>query len=90
MPPHGGAGSRRSGKVGAKNWDPKSEAYPAWNAPTAKIQYKSGSTWKTLKTVKLKNGAASYSYKTKSKRTYRFVIGATSTRFGATSSTSRR
>jgi len=87
--------TKRSGKkvtikVGAKKWEPKSEAYRTWNAPSAKIQYKSGSTWKTKKTVKLKNGTASYSYKTAAKRTYRFVTDETSTRFGATSSTSRR
>ena len=77
-------------KVSAKSWDVKSESYKAWSAPSAKIQYKSGSTWKTKKTVKLKKGAASYSYKTSSKRTYRFVVGETGTQFGATSSTSRR
>jgi hypothetical protein len=87
--------TKRSGKkvtikVGAKSYAPDHNAYRAWNASSARIQYKSGSTWKTLKTVKLKKGAASYSYKIKSKRTYRFVIGETSTRFGATSSTSRR
>jgi hypothetical protein len=87
--------TKRSGKkvtikATAKNWDVKSESYKAWNASSAKIQYKSGSTWKTLKSVKLKKGSASYSYKIKSKRTYRFVTGETATRFGATSATSRR
>ncbi len=77
-------------KVNAKSWNVKSETYQAWNAPSAKIQYLSGSTWKTKKTVKLKNGSASYSYKTTSKRTYRFVVAEDGTHFGATSSTSRR
>ncbi len=83
-------GSKVTVKASATSWDVKSEKYKAWNAGKATIQYQSGSSWKTLKTVKLKSGAASYSYSTKSTRTYRFVVAEDGTHFGATSSTSRR
>lgn len=83
-------GSKVTVKASATSWDVRSEKYKAWNAGKATVQYQAGSTWKTLKSVKLKNGAASYSYSTKSKRTYRFVVGEDGTHFGATSSTSRR
>jgi hypothetical protein len=83
-------GSKVTVKASATSWDVKSEKYKAWNAGKATIQYQSGSSWKSLKTVKLKNGAASYSYSTKSTRTYRFVVGEDGTHFGATSSTARR
>ena len=83
-------GSKVTVKASATTWDVKSEKNKAWNAGKATIQYQAGSSWKTLKAVRLKNGAASYSYSTKSTRTYRFVVGEDGTHFGATSKTSRR
>jgi hypothetical protein len=87
--------TKRSGKmvtiaVSAKTYSPSRDSNVAWNATSAKIQYKSGSTWKTLKTVRLKSGKASYSYQVSSKRSYRFLVGETSNRWGSTSNTSTR
>lgn len=39
--------------------------------PTAKLQVKSGKTWKTVKNLKLKNGKAIVTLKDKKKKTYR-------------------
>lgn len=71
--------------VEATSYSTGSEKFTGWNASSAKIQYKSGTTWKTLKTVKLKGGKASYTTTSKAKRTYRFVTAETSARFGAVS-----
>jgi hypothetical protein len=48
--------------------------YVKFSAPKAYLQVKSGTTWKTVLTTKLVNGAASFKYKTSSSRTYRVSI----------------
>ncbi len=55
------------------------------SAKRAKIQYKKGRKWKTLKNVRINSkGKASYKYSTKSKRQYRLVVKKTSTVQGMT------
>lgn len=76
--------------VTATSYSTSSEKFTGWNASSAKIQYKSGTTWKTLKTVKLEGGKASYTTTSKAKRTYRFVTAETGTRFGAVSAGTTR
>ncbi len=57
----------------------------ALTAKTGYIQYASSGTWKTLKTLSLDStGNAKWSYKTSSKRTYRFMVKRTSVINGMT------
>ncbi|SMX84533.1 hypothetical protein [Brevibacterium aurantiacum] len=58
--------------------------------PKVKFQVKSGSKWKTLKTVTAKKGKATYKVKTKSKKTYRVTFGQSSWATGATSKSAKR
>lgn len=59
--------------------------YTAYNAKNAKLQVKSGKTWKTIKTVPLKSGRATVKITSSTKKQYRFTYDKTSTRTGATS-----
>ncbi|WP_181276122.1 hypothetical protein [Brevibacterium oceani] len=54
-------------------------------SPKVKFQVKSGSKWKTLKTVTAKKGKATYKVKSKSKKTYRVTFSQVSWATGATS-----
>ena len=54
-------------------------------SPKVKFQVKSGSKWKTLKTVSAKKGKATYKVKSKSKRYYRVTFSQVSWATGATS-----
>jgi hypothetical protein len=85
-------GSRNKVTVTASStsYSPTKGTFTAWNAGSAVLQYKSGTTWQTLKSLKLKSGKASYSYTSKARRSYRLVTGETSTRFGATSGSATR
>lgn len=67
------------GKYGKVNYNPK-----------VKFQVKSGSKWKTLKTVKPKKGKATYKIKTKTKKTYRVTFSQVSWATGATSKSGKR
>lgn len=68
------------------DWD----QYRAYNPSSATLQVKSGTTWKTVKTVKLSNGKATAKITSSAKRQYRFTFPKTSTRTGATSNTVAR
>ncbi|MCS4595109.1 hypothetical protein KTJ89_19115 [Brevibacterium sediminis] len=68
---------------------------PEWDEkrnynPKVKFQVKSGSKWKTLKTVTAKKGKAVYKVKSKSKKTYRVTFGQVSWATGATSKSVKR
>lgn len=58
--------------------------------PKVKFQVKSGSKWKTLKTVTAKKGKAAYKVKSKSKKTYRVTFSQVSWATGATSKSVKR
>lgn len=58
--------------------------------PKVKFQVKSGSKWKTIKTVTAKKGKATYKVKTKSKKTYRVAFSQVSWATGATSKSVKR
>ena len=68
---------------------------PEWDEkrnynPKVKFQVKSGSKWKTLKTVTAKKGKAVYKAKSKSKRHYRVSFSQVSWATGATSKSVKR
>jgi hypothetical protein len=84
------SGSRVTLSVSASGYNVDADKFVAWSHPSAKLQYKSGSTWKYLKTVKLSGGKGSYTYTQSSKRTYRLVLEETSRNWSATSSTTTR
>ena len=58
--------------------------------PKVKFQVKSGSKWKTLKTVTAKKGKATYKVKSKSKKAYRVTFSHVSWATGATSKSVKR
>jgi hypothetical protein len=68
------------------DWD----EYRAYNPASAKLQVKSGKTWKTVKKVKLSKGKATVKVTSSAKKQYRFTYPKTSTRTGATSGTVKR
>ena len=59
-------------------------------SPKVKFQVKSGSKWKTLKTVSAKKGKATYKVKSKSKRYYRVTFSQVSWATSATSKSVKR
>ncbi|MFF5794066.1 hypothetical protein ACFY5D_18650 [Paeniglutamicibacter sp. NPDC012692] len=80
------SGSKVTLTAKAQVYTPNKYRYAQYNATGAKFQVKSGSTWKTLKTVKLKSGKASVTVKQSKKKTYRLYIPKAS---WATSTTSK-
>ncbi|MCW2749883.1 MAG: hypothetical protein JWR83_993 [Aeromicrobium sp.] len=71
-------GSRKH-KVNAflQVYRPSANAF-AGGIPSVRLQYKSGSTWKPFKTIKLnKYGKASYVWYTSTKRSYRILVPTT-------------
>ncbi len=69
----------RSGKYVTLNakaqvYSPEKYRYGQYNAKGAKFQVKSGTTWKTLKTVDLSKGAAKLTVLQSSAKTYRLSI----------------
>ncbi|MGO2861931.1 MAG: hypothetical protein ACTIC1_12290 [Brevibacterium sp.] len=58
--------------------------------PKVKFQVKSGSKWKTIKTVTAKKGKATYKVKSKSKKTYRVTFSQVSWATGATSKSAKK
>ena len=69
--------SKKKVSVKAKVYRPSANIF-AGGISSVRLQYKSGSTWKTMKTIKLnKYGNASYSWSQSSKRTYRVLIPTT-------------
>ena len=86
--------SKRSGKTvtltsTTKVYNPEKYGKVTYN-PKVKFRVKSGSKWKTIKTVTAKKGKATYKVKTKSKKTYRVTFGQISWATGATSKTVKR
>lgn len=72
-------------KVSAKVFSPSNFGYRAYNAKSAKLQVKSGKSWKTVKTVRLSHGKATATVRTSVKKQYRFTFPKTTTATGATS-----
>lgn len=86
--------TKRSGKTvtlasKTKVYNPEKYGKVNYN-PKVKFQVKSGSKWKTIKTVTAKKGKATYKVKTKSKKTYRVTFSQSSWATGATSKASKR
>lgn len=83
--------AKRSGRkvtltAKAQVYSPEKYRYAQYNAKNAKFQVKSGSKWKTLKTVNLKKGTAKLTVTQSKKKTYRLSIPTAS---WATSTTSK-
>jgi len=72
------AATRRGSKVTltakAQVYAPDRYGYIKYNAKNAKFQVKSGTSWKTLKTVKLAKGTAKLTVTQSKKKTYRLSI----------------
>ena len=86
--------TKRSGKTvtltsTTKVYNPERYGKVNYN-PKVKFQVKSGSKWKTIKTVTAKKGKATYKVKTKSKKTYRVTFSQVSWATGATSKSVKR
>ncbi len=86
--------TKRSGKTvtltsKTKVYNPEKYGKVSYN-PKVKFQVKSGSKWKTIKTVAAKKGKATYKVKTKSKKTYRVTFSQVSWATGATSKSVKR
>jgi hypothetical protein len=86
--------SKRSGSSvtltsSTKVYNPERYGKTSYN-PKVKFQVKSGSKWKTLKTITAKKGKAVYKVKSKSKRYYRVTFSQVSWATGATSKSVKR
>ncbi|WGW13221.1 hypothetical protein LWF01_05490 [Saxibacter everestensis] len=82
--------AKRSGSkvvltASASRFNEHTDAYKAYSPKKAKIQVKSGTKWKTVKTVDLKKGKATYTVKRKSKASYRLTFDQVTWATGATS-----
>lgn len=77
-------------KVSAKYYNPNAYGYSYFSPKAVKIQRKTTGGWKTIKTVNLKKGKASYRSYRSSKASYRTVVPQYSKTTSATSATSRR
>lgn len=74
----------------ATYYNPQRDRYSAHRARSAKLQVKSGKTWKTLRTVDMKGGKATVKITAKKKAQYRLTFGATDSVAAATSPTVTR
>lgn len=74
----------------AKRYNLDSWGYKVYSPKKAKFQVKSGSSWKTIKTVDLKKGTAKLTVKSSSKKSYRFVTQTTSKTAAGTSATVKK
>lgn len=86
--------TKRSGKTvtltsTTKVYNPEKYGKVNYN-PKVKFQVKSGSKWKTLKTVSAKKGKATFKVTSKGKKTYRVTFDEVSWATGATSKTAKR
>lgn len=79
------SGSKVTLTATAKYFNPDAYEYSTYSPKRAKLQVKSGSTWKTIKTVDFKSGKASYTFRKPSKATYRVTFDKTSKVTAATS-----
>ena len=84
------SGSKVTLSATAKRYSLDAWGYKSYSPKKAKFQVKTGSGWKTLKTVTLKKGKAKHTVKSKAKKTYRFVTVTTSTSAGSTSKAVRK
>lgn len=71
--------AKRSGKkvtltATAKVYSPEKYRYAQYNAKNAKFQVKTGTGWKTLKTVNLKKGTAKITLTQAKRKTYRLSV----------------
>lgn len=71
--------AKRSGKkvtltAKASFFSPEKDRYAQYNPKNAKLQVKSGKTWKTIKTLKLNKGKAAVTLKDSKKKTYRVTV----------------
>ena len=74
----------------AKRYSVDAWGYTTYSPKKAKFQVKSGSSWKTLKTVTLKKGKATHTVKSSKAKSYRFVTATTSTSASSTSKTVKK
>lgn len=86
--------TKRSGKTvtltsTTKVYSPEDYGKVNYN-PKVKFQVKSGSKWKTIKTVSAKKGKATLKVTSKGKKTYRVTFDQVSWATGATSKTAKR
>ncbi|MEW1990004.1 hypothetical protein [Brevibacterium casei] len=86
--------AKRSGKTvtltsTTKVYSPEDYGKVNYN-PKVKFQVKSGSTWKTIKTVSAKKGKTTLKVTSKGKKTYRVTFDQVSWATGATSKTAKR
>lgn len=84
------SGSKVTLTATAKYFNPKTYDYSRYSPQKAKFQVKSGSKWKTIKTVNFKSGKSSYTFRKPSKATYRVTFSKTSKVTAATSSSIRK
>ncbi|UYQ78752.1 hypothetical protein OF385_06315 [Glutamicibacter sp. JL.03c] len=68
------SGSKVTLTAKAQVYSPEKYRYAQYNGKKAKFQVKSGSKWKTLKTLDLKKGTAKLTVKQSKKKTYRLSI----------------
>lgn len=68
------SGSKVTLTANAQVYAPEKYRYAQYNAKGAKLQVKSGTTWKTIKTVNLSKGKATIAIKQSKKKTYRLHI----------------
>lgn len=81
------AGTKVTLTATSSKYSPAAWGYLPHSPSNAKLQVKAGKTWKTVKTLKLKNGKATVALKTAQKKTYRISIPQTSTATAASSKT---
>lgn len=77
-------GSKVSFVVKTRVFSDKYQKNVAYNPKGAKLQYKSGKKWKTLKTLKFKKGRATYGLRTSKYNSYRVTVPARSWATGGT------
>lgn len=70
-------GSKKTFTTTLRYFSDKSQKWVSYNAGGAKLQYKSGSSWKNLKSLKFKSGKASYVQRTSKKYSYRVTVPGT-------------
>ncbi|MFI8412088.1 hypothetical protein ACIGB6_06320 [Paeniglutamicibacter gangotriensis] len=68
------SGSKVTLTAKAQVYAPEKYRYAQYNAKGAKLQVKSGKTWKTLKTVNLSKGKATITVKQSTKKSYRLYV----------------
>ncbi len=68
------SGSKVTLTAKAHVYSPEKYRYAQYNAKGAKLQVKSGKTWKTIKTVNLSKGKATVTVKQSKKKTYRLHV----------------